>query len=460
MPGFARILRWTLVFALCATVAHSKSIITEWNPIIIDATIADTPQPTIGTRTMMIVFTSAYEAWAAFHPEAMGPETGNALDGSGGEATPEAMDEAVSHAIYTALMAVAPSNQAVFERFMADRGYGLNDGAPAAALGRTAAKAVLQSRENDGSNHQNGYADTTGYTPQDPSNPAAWQPLPVPLDDPNGTLQKPLTPHWGGVTPVAIDVRDYRLAPPAQPGTPEWDAQIEQLIEINANLTNREKVIAEYWRPVRGTPPMLWGELTAAVSEKYGYGLAEDAKLYFAIHCAMFDAGISCWENKYHYDYVRPVTAIRNLGDRIIQGWGGIGMGPVSMPASQWLPYQSENQPTPPFPEYASGHSTFGSSWAEIMMRFTGSGDFGHGVRFDELFFEKTPLDPPVELYWETFSEAAAEAGMSRLYGGIHFMDGNLRAQEAGRRIGAEVWAKCQSLFGTASSADGWEGYR
>lgn len=97
-----------------------------------------------------------------------------------------------------------------------------------ALLGRNAALAVLQSREHDGSNAENSYMDTTGYIPRDPSVPDAWQPLCVPIDDPQGKIQKPLTPHWGEVKPFAItDLDDLRLPPPALPGTPEWDAQIQ-----------------------------------------------------------------------------------------------------------------------------------------------------------------------------------------------------------------------------------------
>ncbi|MGI6454833.1 MAG: vanadium-dependent haloperoxidase [bacterium] len=454
-----------IVFVVSITgTAWSTSIITEWNPIIIEATIRDTPQPTIGTRTLAIVFTSAYDAWQAYDPVALGYVVGNTLDGTGGESTQANQEEAVSHAIYTALMAVAPTNQAEFDAFMASKGFAPGAMTLPAQLGRNVANAVIQSRDNDGSNHQNNYADTTGYQVSDPSDPASWQPVRNPLDDPAGTLQSPLTPHWGLVKTFSdMDLEEMRLPPPAQPGTPEWDTQLQQLIDISANLTDEQKVIAEYWRPQRGTPPMLWGELGEFVSEKYGYGIAEDAKLYFLIHNAMLDAGICCWENKYFYNYIRPITAIRRLGDIPIQAWGGPGMGTRTIMASQWLPYQETGLVliTPPFPEYASGHSTFGSAWAEVLKRFTGSDEFGAQVTINSLAFEGTPLDPPIVLSWATFSEAAAEAGMSRLYGGIHFMDANLRAQEQGRKIGEKVFVKANRLFqGDASHVRVWEAYQ
>lgn len=439
---------------------QAKSIITEWNPVVIDATVKNTPQPTVGTRTMMMIFTSAYDAWAAFDNTALGAVTENTLDGTGGAPTLENMNEAVSHAIYNTILAVAPNSKPEAEAFMTSHGFALDSSSTAAVLGRTVAQRVIDSRKNDGSNQENGYADTSGYQPKPATELDSWQPLRVPLNNPEGNLQRALSPHWGKVKPFAINTVELRLPPPAEPGTARWDAQIQQVIDISANLTNEQKVIAEFWRPQRGTPPMLWGELTAVVSEQYNFDIADDAKLYFAIHSAMFDASITCWDNKYFYDYIRPVTAIRNMGDVMIQSWGGVGKGTVTLPASQWLPYQSADQPTPPFPEYTSGHSTFGGSWSEIMRQFTGSDRFGYGRTFTTLAFEGTTIEP-VELYWETFTEAAQEAGMSRLYGGIHFMDANLNGQFCGKLVGGIVWHKVSKLFkGYTSNVAEFEAYK
>lgn len=439
---------------------RAKSIITEWNPVVIEATIKNTPQPTVGTRTMMIIFTSAYDTWAAYDNTALGAVTENSLDGTGGAPTLANMNEAVSHAIYNAILVVAPNSKVEAETFMTSKGYALDASSAPAVLGRTVAQRVVESRNNDGSNHANGYADTTGYQPKPTTVLDAWQPLRVPLSNPEGNVQRALSPHWGAVKTFAINTPEFRLPPPASLGTARWDAQLQQVIDISANLTNEQKVIAEFWRPQRGTPPMLWGELTAVVSERYNFDLADDAKLYFAIHSAMFDAGITCWENKYVYDYIRPVTAIRNMGNVMIQSWGGVGKGTVTLPASEWIPYQSADQPTPPFPEYTSGHSTFGGAWSEILRQFTGSDHFGYGRTFTTLAFEGTTIEP-VELYWETFTEAAQEAGMSRLYGGIHFMDANLNGQACGKLVGGAVWHKASKLFkGYTSNVKDFEAYK
>ena len=95
----------------------------------------------------------------------------------------------------------------------------------------------------------------------------------------------------------------------------------------------------------------------------------------------MFDAGIASWDAKIHYDYVRPVTAIRYLksGQRI-RAWAGPGLGTRVIDGEAWRPYHPEWFPTPPFSEYVSGHSTFSATAAEILKRFTGGDVFGASV--------------------------------------------------------------------------------
>lgn len=427
--------------SLTLSTARSESIITEWNPIIISAVVRDRPAPTPSTHVMSTVFSAAYEAWAAYDPVALGAYAGNTLDVTAGSVADK--EESISHAIYAVLSSWTPTNLQDFDDFMMLKGYDPADTTPAAILGRAAAQSVMDFRTNDGSNRLGNYADTTGYIPTPATTEGRWHPLVI-----GGVTQTALTPHWQLVTPFALSgTEQFRPEPPAEPGSARWINQITQIIQISANLTDRQKVIAEYWRPQRGTPPMLLAELTAQVSFLKEFGLDEDVKLFFAIHNAMFDAGIACWECKYFFDYERPVTAIRRLGDLQIQAWGGPNLGTQTIAAEDFLPYQRLNDPTPPFPEYTSGHSTFSSSWAEIMRSFTESDFFGGSVEIDTLAFEAAEFDPPIKLEWPSFTAAAEEAGISRLYGGIHWMDGNRAAVNAGTLVGKTVWNKVQGLF-------------
>lgn len=135
-------------------------------------------------------------------------------------------------------------------------------------------------------------------------------------------------------------------------------------------------------------------------------------------------------------------------GCRCLPG-GGAGQGTQTIDGGDWLPYQSINAITPPFAEYVSGHSTFSAAAAEVLKRFTDSDIFGASFiqaagtsRFEPGITPQTD----VILSWQTFSEAADEAGWSRRYGGIHFEDGDLEGRILGRQVGEQVWNRFQTL--------------
>src|SRR5262249_40101075 len=144
---------------------------------------------------------------------------------------------------------------------------------------------------------------------------------------------------------------------------------------------------------------------------------------------AIFDAGCCAWDDKIAFDSVRPITAIRWLNrGKTITAWGGPGRGTRQIAGEEWFPYQATTFPTPPFAEYSSGHSNFSAAGAEILRAFTGSDRFGGSVTFAIGTSRTEPGTVPardVTLAWPTFSDAAAQAGMSRRYGGIHFEQGD-----------------------------------
>src|SRR5437899_7924189 len=103
--------------------------------------------------------------------------------------------------------------------------------------------------------------------------------------------------------------------------------------------------------------------------------------MLFVLSNAMLDAGVAAWDAKRAYDSVRPVTAISHLfREKKIHAWGGPGKGTVELDGSKWIPYQSATFPTPPFPEYVSGHSTYSAAAAQILKLWTGSDRFGDSV--------------------------------------------------------------------------------
>ncbi len=187
------------------------------------------------------------------------------------------------------------------------------------------------------------------------------------------------------------------------------------------------------------------------VSARDHHTLDDDVKMFFVLSNAIFDAGIAAWDAKRAYDSVRPVTAILFLfRGKTIHAWGGPGKGSKEMDGAQWIPYQSATFPTPPFPEYVSGHSTYSAAAARILELWSGSDRFGNSVTLpvgsSKIEPGVTPLRS-VTLRWETFTDAANEAGMSRRYGGIHFRAADLAGRLLGRLVAFEAWQKAQNYF-------------
>jgi hypothetical protein len=219
-----------------------------------------------------------------------------------------------------------------------------------------------------------------------------------------------------------------------------------------------------------------------------------DVKMYFALNAAVHEAACACWAAKRYYDSWRPIGAIRYLGglgqssnpslpsynanglplitnfielvtsNTVASGrhagltpgkiavlaWPGPPANPVTqhsgvtwIHADYWMPYQQTNFVTPAFPGYFSGHSTFSRSAAEILAAITGTNFFPGGLGTYSnytLKFENGPSQP-VALQWATYYDAADQAGISRIWGGIHPPIDNLIGRRVGAQVGKGVWA-------------------
>ena len=488
----------------------SPSISVLWDRAAQEAVINTAPGPTIASRAYSMVHTAIFDAWAAYDLTAIATQLGDDLQRPEGEVTEDDKQEAISYAAYRVLEDLFPSQIDIFASLMAELGYDpenrSTDTTTAAGIGNVSAQALLDFRQNDGSNQLgddpngdgNPYSDTNYQPYNSPDiigNIEYWKPEYVPIDDPTGSVQQFLTPQWGELIPFALESgAQFRPVAPepfllvegnvdleAQTITledgsvldidpsligsvinPEFIDQAEEVIEFSANLTDEQKLIAEFWEDGGGTsfPPGTWMTFGQFVSARDNHNLDDDVKLFFALGNAVFDAGIATWEAKVFYDYVRPVRAIRELGELGLIGefnsdLGGFAIeawqpevGTQTILATDFLTYQTPgSDPSPPFAEYTSGHSAFSAAGAEILSLFTGSDEFGASVTFapGESRFEPgiTPVEEII-LDWDTFSEAADEAGISRLYGGIHFEDGDINGRTLGREVGNAVFERAQ----------------
>jgi hypothetical protein len=198
---------------------------------------------------------------------------------------------------------------------------------------------------------------------------------------------------------------------------------------------------------------MIFGQLC---SRRDNLGLDSDVKLFFVLANAELDAGIATWARKRLFDSIRPISLVRfAYAGRSIRSWGGPYRGTQTIDGSEWRPYL----PTPPFGEYPSGHSSFSAAGAEALRLFTGRDDFGATVVVPAGSSLIEPGKVPasdVVLHWDTFTEAANQAGLSRRLGGIHFLSGDLNSRLVGRQVAARVMARAQQYFaGVASMAAG-----
>jgi hypothetical protein len=435
-----------LLIAASASEA-ADNVVLRWNEAALEAVQHSTLPPPAVARALAIVHTCIYDAWAAYDPVAAGVHYHTQTGGGDAERA-----RAVSYAAYHALIDLFPGQAASFDAVMADLGHDPHDYTRHDSLvGAHAARAGIDARAHDGANQHAGYADDTGYvpvnTPDVIADPNRWQPL----ARPDGGVQAFAMPHWGGVRPFALASPDqFRPPPPVRFPHGLYRKQAIEILHLSARLTDRQKIIAEYWEDGPGTvtPPGHWCRIAAFVSRRDGHTLAQDVVLFFALANALMDASIAVWEAKIHYDYVRPVTAIRFLfAGQPVRAWAGPYQGTRLIPADAWRSYI----PTPPFADYVSGHSAFSAASAEILRSFTGSDHYGGQVTTPAGGSRVEPGLVPrqdVALTWHTFSEAADEAGISRRYGGIHFEAADLEARALGRRIGARVWEKA---FGYAT---------
>jgi hypothetical protein len=200
----------------------------------------------------------------------------------------------------------------------------------------------------------------------------------------------PLRPRWGRVRPWVLGSPDqFRPPPPPLPGTAAFHDALAEVAATARELTTEQRQIALRWAddPGTPTPPGHWNAIAAAFIVRHGLSEPEAARVLALMNLALMDAGIACWEAKYHYWLLRP---------------------------SQVEPTVSMAVPLPNFPSYPSGHSTFSAAAAEVL-----------AARF------------PAEAHH--IRALAEEAAVSRLLGGIHFRFDNEAGLALGQSVGAAV---------------------
>lgn len=285
------------------------------------------------------------------------------------------------------------------------------------AFGKAVAAKIM---ERAGKDH---YRETRGKPRysirQDTDN--LWRPTPPDYSD-------AIEPYWGEIVPMALDSAMQFMPPPPYPYSKDPSSpflkEVRRVYETGKTLTSEQQDIARFWddNPFvsrhsghlmvglkKMTPGGHWVAITGLICRQQKAGWVQSARAYALTSAALLDGFISCWEEKYRTEYIRPITAINLWLD------------------PRWTTYLQ----TPPFPEYTSGHGVISAAAAAVLAEI-----FGDDVKFHDT----TELEyGHGERTFSSFTEAAQEVSISRMYGGIHYPETCRRSTIQGRKVGLQV---------------------
>jgi len=437
----------------------------KWGKMALTATAYDTerfqPRPTITSRYLGLIFISVFDAWSRYDEDATPVYLEGIERRPDNEQTLKNKEIAISYAAYRAMNEYYYSDKSVFTDFMEELGLDPDnesmDPTTPEGIGNLAARAVIEARKGDGANQygeeegSNGmpYFNYVGYEPVNSADknvdPNRWQPKY--FADGKGGKYAPgcLTPFWDKVEPVSLESSDqFRPGPPPMIGSEQLKKEVQEVIELQANLTDKQKALVEFMRdgPQSVQQAGHWLKFAQDVSRRDNHTLDEDVKMYFFNQVVAMDAFIASWDSKMYYDYARPYALVHEYyEDQIIKAWGGEGKGMVKMTGNQWRPYSPETFLCPPFPSYVSGHSCVSGACGEALKLWTGSDMFGESVELVAgALTEPDNLGDTVVIEFPTFTETADMAGISRVLGGYHIQADNVAGLELGRNVAREAW--------------------
>jgi len=402
--------RWILTgtaFCLAASETAHADVVLDWNDVVLESVRATSANPPMATRAFAMVHAAMFDAVNGVHRQ-YEPYLVRVPAPPG--ASPEA---AASYAAHFVLKHLYPDRVEIFDAALDDALAGIRGPArhKGRAYGMLVGLRIVLKRRNDGA------FDTVEYEPS--GEIGRWAPTAP------GFLPA-LLPNWPYVKTWAMSHgAQFRPAAPPVLSDEEYADAFDEVKELGAfdspTRTADQSESALFWADGGGTvtPPGHWLQIGQIFADTFDTDLLENARLFALLALAQADAAICSWDAKYAYDHWRPVTGIQ-LAD--------LDGNPDTAADPDWRSFIV----TPPFPSYTSGHSTFSGAASTILALYFGSDDIA--------FTAGSPGLPGVFRPFDSLSEAAEEAGQSRIYGGIHWQYDNLEALEAGRNLAAHVF--------------------
>jgi hypothetical protein len=406
--------------------------VTRWSAVAADLMVD--PGPILDSRALAVLY-------AAIHDAVNGVERRFQPYTADLHSPGASLDAAVATAARDVLLALSSSRrgeiQAEYDRALTSvpAGPARDEGIK---LGHLAARLNLRRRAGD-SIPVGTWPPLTGpitrpvYVPSgEPGDYAFTPPFDAP---PLGPIA--LFPGWGRLQPFVSDLRRHAVEGPLPLRSGHYVQDFNQIKSLgrldSPNRTAEQTEIARFWFEELTS----WTRLATDVLERNDVGAWRSARILAQVHLAMADAAIACFAAKYRFRFWRPLTAIRRADE---------DGNPETAPDRHWRPllWTRPGEPprffTPPIPEYPSAAATISAAAAEVLIRNLG----------DEVSFQAVSSSlPGVTRRFRSFTQAAKENGMSRVYGGIHFQDAVDDGYRLGKAIGAEVSASLPRVEGT-----------
>ncbi|TCD00244.1 phosphatase PAP2 family protein [Pedobacter psychroterrae] len=264
------------------------------------------------------------------------------------------------------------------------------------------------------------------YTPLEAE--GSWYPTPP-------AFFAPVEPYFSTVRPFMLDSSSQFKPVPPVPFSKDKNSEFYKMLVANykiggTELSEDHREIAAFWdcNPFalkneghllvgmkKISPGAHWLGITGIACRQSKLGFSKSMEVFSMVSFGLMDSFLGCWDEKFRSNRIRPETAIRNLID------------------PKWKPLLQ----TPPFPEYLSGHSCISSTSATILTHY-----FGDNYQYTDNVEVKYGLK---ERSFTSFNHAAQEAGISRFYGGIHFMDAIDNGMKMGNGVGKFIIEKLKT---------------
>jgi membrane-associated phospholipid phosphatase len=404
--------------ATASLTVNRGDVIIAWNQTALEAIRADMSNVGLASRNLAMVQAAVYDAvnnidhiGSVYHVAVAAPAGASA-------------QAAASAAAYQVLLSLYPTEKPLLDATLGETLATIPDGpskTEGISEGLAVANGILAWRQNDGSNVD---------VPYVPGNqPGQWRPTPPDYSPAWG-------PDWGQVTPFAItNPTAYLPPPPPALTSPAYAAAVNQVESLGAKdsttRTPDQTQIALFWAydlPGMGPPPVHFNQVIQEIALQQHNTFDQNARLFGLANVAMADAGIVAWDTKYTYNMWRPITAIQ------LANTDG---NPATVADPTWQPLGSPGEGrvpnyTPPFPSYVSGHATFGGALFTVLADFYGTDTMNFTLTSDEL--------PGVTRSYTSFSQAALENAMSRVYLGVHYLFDSTNGINVGDAIGNTVY--------------------